>query len=79
MENNTPALRKQTVWIQIISLISVLLATVIENQWFMDTFSQTGGYTIMAYNIFSIILSFIKPLGSDKKNLEILEDLDDDW
>lgn len=74
--NTTPAVRKQTVWIQIISLVSVLLATLMENQWFMGTFSETGGYVIMAYNALAIILSFINPIGH-KKNLEILEEPDE--
>ena len=82
MENNTPALRKQTVWLQALSLVSVLLATLVDNTWFMSTFSQTGGYIIMTYNLIAIVLSFIKPLGSNKKNLEVLDEpsqADDDY
>ena len=74
MENNTPAVRKQTVWLQALSLVSVLLATIMENHWFMDTFSSTGGYVIMAYNFIAIILSFTAPFGSDKSNLDILDE-----
>lgn len=82
MANNTPAVKKQTVWLQGLTFVALLLATVTENEWFMTTFTQQGVYAGMALNAITVILSFLKPLGSDKENLEILEvsdPLEEEW
>jgi len=68
MSNNTPVTRKQTVWLQAITFIVLLLATVTDNEWFMTTFTQSGVYAGMGLNIATLILGLMKPLGYDKNN-----------
>lgn len=73
MENNTPAVNKQTFWVQIATLASLILVTLTENEWFMDTFTQTGAYAGMALTGVTIVLGFLNPIGH-KKNLEMLDE-----
>ena len=72
MENNTPAQNKQTVWVQVITFVSLLLVTITENQWFMENFTQLGAYAGMALTAVTFLLGFLNPIGY-KKNLEVLE------
>ena len=72
MENKTPATKKQTVWVQGITFVSLLLVTITQNEWFMETFTQAGALAGMALTATTFILSFINPIGH-KKNLEVLE------
>lgn len=72
METKTPAVRKQTFWVQVATFFSLVLVSVTENQVFMETFTQAGAYAGMALTGVTILLGFLNPIGH-KKNLEVLE------
>lgn len=75
--NTTPALKKQTVWFQLLTFASLLIDLVAGNGLISGYLGgPEGTLLVMAGNLIAIGLSLTKPMAH-KANLELLEESSD--
>ena len=77
----TPALRKDTVWYQILVLVAGIIAVLQDSEYVLGLLGDNVGALMIASSIVAIGLSFTKPRGPTKSNLEVLNEDENmgDW
>ena len=72
----TPALRKDTVWYQILLLVAGVIAVLQDSEYVLGLLGENVGVLMIASSIVAIGLSFTKSRGPVKSNLDILDETD---